>query len=455
MKRKGFTLVELLVVIAIIALLMGILMPALARVRMIAYRMICGTNLSGIGKAIMLYAGDAKETYPHPGVDNQTKWAQGGQITDWCDKNSYGPGADYKHSVYGGRERSEATIGSLFFLLIKYEDLSVKQFNCKGDSGVRQFKMSDWNTTNECPTGQTPDITKCWDFGQKPALYNSYSYNMPFVRSLTSGAYVSGLTVSSNDSPGVPLAADRCPTLDNNVNYLAGGTTVGGTALLTDEQTPNQYWPSNNEYKDPDLVYNSFSHQREGQNVLYNDGHVNFEKQANVGLDDDNIWQRLPNETPTKREREVAGTFPAEPTSPSTYANYTEVSPLMRGDALLVTEHQESGTAPTASDGRLKENIRPLEKVLEKIDKICGVTFNWNEIGKNITHNSAGANREIGVIAQDVETVFPELVVVGNDGYRRVDYAKMTAVLVEAVKELKAENDALKARIEALEAEGK
>jgi len=334
-------------VIAIIALLMGILMPALARVRMIAYRMICGTNLSGIGKAIMLYAGDAKETYPHPGFDNQTTWAQNGKIYQFGDTSGYGPGSSAMKSVYKGNPYSAATIGSLFFLLVKYEDLSVKQFNCKGDSGVRQFKLSDW-ADSYYPSGQAPDITKCWDFGAKPALYNSYSYNMPFAR-MEGAAYVSGFTISSNDSPGVPLAADRNPALDKNVNYLAGGATVGGTALLTDEQTPNQYWSSNNEYRDPDLVYNSFAHQREGQNVLYNDGHVNFEKQANVGVDDDNIWQRLPNETPDKQDREVAGTFPAKPTGTPptpTWVDYEMVSPLMRGDALLVSEYQDSGTTP-------------------------------------------------------------------------------------------------------------
>ena len=64
MRRKGFTLVELLVVIAIIALLMGILMPALARVRQLAYRMVCGTNLAGLGKAVLIYSNDNEEEYP-------------------------------------------------------------------------------------------------------------------------------------------------------------------------------------------------------------------------------------------------------------------------------------------------------------------------------------------------------------------------------------------------------
>ncbi len=65
--KRGFTLVELLVVIAIIALLMGILMPALARVRQLAFRMVCGTNLSGIGKAMLIYANDYEDELPRAG----------------------------------------------------------------------------------------------------------------------------------------------------------------------------------------------------------------------------------------------------------------------------------------------------------------------------------------------------------------------------------------------------
>ena len=79
MKRKGFTLVELLVVIAIIALLMGILMPALARVRQLAFRMTCGTNLSGIGKAMLIYANDYEDELPRAGGRN-TQW---GQTPNW------------------------------------------------------------------------------------------------------------------------------------------------------------------------------------------------------------------------------------------------------------------------------------------------------------------------------------------------------------------------------------
>src|SRR3970040_2060723 len=71
-RKKGFTLVELLVVIAIIALLMGILMPALARVRQIAFRMVCGTNLSGIGKAMLIYANDYDDELPRSGGRNST-----------------------------------------------------------------------------------------------------------------------------------------------------------------------------------------------------------------------------------------------------------------------------------------------------------------------------------------------------------------------------------------------
>jgi prepilin-type N-terminal cleavage/methylation domain-containing protein len=462
-KKNGFTLVELLVVIAIIALLMGILLPALAKVRMIAYRMICGSNLAGIGKGILLYAGDYQDEYPLPGIDKTVTLSSQGYLLSPGGWDT--PTAAIAFSGYTAPTGGGATIGSLFYMLVKYEDVAPKQFNCKGDAGSTIFKLSDY-------TGSTvQEFTKAWDFGSKPGKYCSYSYHMPF--SNTTGTQ-QGNPIGGNSKPTCPLAADRNPSLDRNaiggVTGCTGYLTVGGTCLTPgwgtatnstpplSEQSPYDRWVAPNlKYTDPDLVFNSFAHQREGQNVLYNDGHVKFETTANVGVNNDNIWQKWTENPLTgtaqevKKKKEVGGYFPVKGGSGSmSYSSFASVWPETQDDALLFNEHQDSG----ASDVRLKVNVQPLENVLDKMGRICGVTFEWNELGKGVAGKAATGKREIGVIAQDVESVFPELVVTGNDGYKRVDYAKMTAVLIEAVKELKAENDALKARIEALESAG-
>ncbi|MDE1463712.1 tail fiber domain-containing protein [Spartinivicinus poritis] len=94
------------------------------------------------------------------------------------------------------------------------------------------------------------------------------------------------------------------------------------------------------------------------------------------------------------------------------------------------------------SDQNLKKNTAQLEKALENISKLNGVSYEWKKNSK----------KDIGVIAQDVETVFPELVqnikITNEDGtektLKQVNYAGLVGVLIEAVKELKHENQALK-----------
>ncbi len=97
------------------------------------------------------------------------------------------------------------------------------------------------------------------------------------------------------------------------------------------------------------------------------------------------------------------------------------------------------GTLTTAtSDGRLKENVKTLQNSLEKVMQLRGVTFTWK------TNPEYG--KRIGFIAQEFEKVIPELVFTNEvDGYKGINYAEVTAVLAEAIKELKAENDRLKA----------
>jgi len=98
----------------------------------------------------------------------------------------------------------------------------------------------------------------------------------------------------------------------------------------------------------------------------------------------------------------------------------------------------------TVSDVRLKKDIRALGPTLDKVVALRGVRYH------TLQENTSDAGH-IGFIAQEMEKEFPEIVVTGKDGYKGIDYGKVTPVLIEAVKDLKAENEALKSRIEALE----
>lgn len=100
----------------------------------------------------------------------------------------------------------------------------------------------------------------------------------------------------------------------------------------------------------------------------------------------------------------------------------------------------------TTSDKRFKKNIKTLDNALENTLKMRGVSYNW--IDKNKTDRD-----QIGVIAQEVEAIYPEFVHTNEAGYKSVNYAQMTAVLIEAVKELNAEISALKAENMELKAE--
>jgi len=352
MKKKGFTLVELLVVIAIIALLMGILMPALARVRMIAYRMVCGSNLSGIGKALLLYAGDSQEAYPMPGCPGAAlvNYATGGAVSNWHNNNGLGN----CQTVFGTNNR--ATIGSIFYMLVKYQDVSPKQFICKGDSGSEIFKLTTYTVTT------ITDLTKVYDFGSRPGRHCSYAYHFPFSRD--SAGTVAGFPISVNSAPSSPLAGDRNPGLDKNASAYIKGGDYGGSVVLTGGATdtsPCTQWASNgSQYSDKDFWYNSYCHQREGQNILYNDGHVKFESTANVGINNDNVYQRWPtagetdwsatgtSSVPTKKYLEACGHLPMMNTAspPTKVANYTEIVPGDITDALLANDILDGGYFP-------------------------------------------------------------------------------------------------------------
>lgn len=101
----------------------------------------------------------------------------------------------------------------------------------------------------------------------------------------------------------------------------------------------------------------------------------------------------------------------------------------------------------TASDSRLKQNITSLGNTLEQVASLRAVRYDL----KSESVSAPGKGRHIGFIAQEIEKPFPEVVVTDANGMRAVSYDKLTPILVEAVKELRAENERLAARLAALE----
>ncbi|KAA8485940.1 endosialidase-like protein [Arcticibacter tournemirensis] len=99
------------------------------------------------------------------------------------------------------------------------------------------------------------------------------------------------------------------------------------------------------------------------------------------------------------------------------------------GSGVFAQDVTIKGNLYTPSDARLKTNIETLTNVLEKIDKMRGVAFEYKDQRKY------AKGPKIGVIAQELQKVYPNMVSKGQDGYLKVDYTQLTAVLIQAVKE--------------------
>ena len=99
------------------------------------------------------------------------------------------------------------------------------------------------------------------------------------------------------------------------------------------------------------------------------------------------------------------------------------------------------------SDERLKTNIKPIENALDKVINLSGFTYTFNEVGQSLGFD--GTITHVGVSAQQVQAVLPEAVAPApvDDNYITVKYDKIVPLLIEAIKELKAEIDELKGRV--------
>jgi hypothetical protein len=111
----------------------------------------------------------------------------------------------------------------------------------------------------------------------------------------------------------------------------------------------------------------------------------------------------------------------SETSDPLIYGEFDNKIVKMNGDVIY------------PSDVRLKKDIEPLTSSLNKVINLKGVSYLWK--AEDRSRNGFGKDRDIGLIAQDVEAVIPELVYTDSKGYKSLSYDKLVPVLVEAIKE--------------------
>jgi len=283
MKKRGFTLIELLVVIAIIAMLLAILMPALNKVKKIAQRVVCGTNLKGFGNAMTIYAND---------FDGQYACQGGGAAHTW---SNYTDG--WRNPSPPWQTSRNITVGASLYLLVRLADVSPKSFVCPASD---QVEFSGKNPDNL-------DIVELNDFGyyesggsgtgtwnaEGPAKCVSYSYHQPYMGS-TSGQ-AGKFRADDTRSAAFAVMADRNPWYDPKMSYYQSSIpptsfSTEKVGLLTNHWYTNPNLGTNVTTRQAIQVANAQPHEREGQNVMFADGHASFEKTSDVGIKNDNIY---------------------------------------------------------------------------------------------------------------------------------------------------------------------
>ena len=207
-----------------------------------AINMYCGTNLSGIGKAMLIYANDYGDALPRAGGRNST----------WGTSVAYNAANRMQAYAIGPNGTGgSAAISSSLYLLVKYAEVTPRSFICPQDRNVSQF------------VAPNQDLVQLWDFGSEPWKHNSYAYQMPY----------SAIALTTSDNPATPIAADRNPWMPSpgwGVKNFSAFNPDGNRASV--------------------MAGNSFPHQDEGQNVLYLDTHMTFENSSSCGINMDNIY---------------------------------------------------------------------------------------------------------------------------------------------------------------------
>jgi len=148
---RGFAVVGIVVPV-VLFFMMGILLPALNWHSQIPHRVVCGTNLSGMGKAMLLYANDYEDQLPRAGGIGNVTWVQ------TLGQRYLADNRRLAYALQPDGSGGSATISSSFYLLVKYMEMEPKQFVCRDDSGTKEFNPTEYGVRDK-------DLIDLWDFG--------------------------------------------------------------------------------------------------------------------------------------------------------------------------------------------------------------------------------------------------------------------------------------------------
>jgi hypothetical protein len=243
------TRVEVIVVVFICLFVTAVVIPAGNKSDSIAFRIVCGTNLSGLGRAMLIYSNDYDDEFPRAG-GRSSVWSS--QIPNWMAENRY-----EAYGIDPRGEGGEATISSSLYLLVKYAEVTPRSFICPGDEGTTEFRLADYEARGR-------SLVQVWDFGPEPYNHCSYAYHMPY------GVYA----LTTSREPGLAVLADRNPWVDS-----PAGAAKDFFRLINPE----------GDREDVEAC-NAIAHDEKGQNVLFMDSHVSFETSSFCGINDDNIY---------------------------------------------------------------------------------------------------------------------------------------------------------------------
>lgn len=426
------------------------------------------SNLSTGGLALeYVGAGVTYNALPtYGGIPDETK-----QVADGSTDPTLSPGAVYYVTI---DNRGNFKIGQFFAVNFADGTVSINSdnFNLTGLSGIGPFKRNgsvvgvraDEISNDALLTHPGADTE---DDNTIPTQYAVRQYmrqistdvipNTSNVRNLGGptktwrAGYFDGITIG----PGGSIATTTMGIKDMNATgnvVVAGNLTVSGTQTTIDSASyaisdpmidigtmaGNAPLPTD-DGRDRGLVLHYF-------NTIAARGEQQGDNHAFLGRSDEPTYGKagkliyVTNVSPGGTTAPNSVPIPGTTGATTVWGNVEIGSMTVHGDLNVTGDI----TAFYTSDRRLKESLTKIPDALDKVSAINGYTFSWN--ADAVAMGKDASQREAGVVAQEIESILPEVVQTKEDGFKAVRYEQLIPLLIEAIKDLRREVNDLKSK---------